>query len=239
MAGGLLGRKLGMTQIYDDAGNCIPVTVLRVGPCAITQKKTQERDGYSAVQIGFETVKAEKRTRPLQGHFKKQGVEPQRHLREFRITDESLFEVGQTLRVALFQPGDHVDVSGTSKGKGFQGVMKRYGHSGGPGAHGSRFHRAPGSIGQCTTPGEVARGTKLPGRMGGAAITTRKLQVVEVRHEENDLLLRGSVPGANNSLIFVRLPDAVFVKRWEEVGKADAAAKEPAQDEPVETDKES
>lgn len=232
MAGGILGTKLGMTQIFNESGECIPVTVVRVGPCTVTQKKSKAKEGYAAVQIGFQDIKDKHLNKPQQGHFKANGLKPQRHLREFRISDEGLYDVGLSLDITLFQAGDKVDVSGQSKGKGFQGVIKRHGHAGGPGAHGSRFHRAPGSIGQNTSPGEVAKGTKLPGHMGGRSITVRNLEVVGVRSEEQNLLLRGAVPGPNGGLVFVRLSPAVFEQR---IQGARAVADEAGQEKAVES----
>lgn len=220
MAGGLLGKKLGMTQIYDEAGVCVPVTVLQLGPCPIIQKKTQERDGYAAVQIGYEEIAERKVNKPELGLFKKQKLKPLRFLREFRIQDEGLFEAGQILSVALLRTGDSIDVIGTSKGKGFQGVIKRHGLHGGPAAHGSRFHRTTGSIGQRTSPGEVAKGQKLPGHMGACRVTTRGLQIVAVRPEDNIVLARGAVPGAAGGLVFVRLAKDNFEKRFQEAQPA-------------------
>lgn len=218
MSGGLLGKKFGMTQIYDDAGTCTPVTVLQVGPCMIIQKKSVDRDGYLAVQIGYRELADKKASQPYLGHFRSQKLPPYRHLKEFRVAEDSSYQVGQALSVALLRVGDTVDVTGTSKGKGFQGVIKRHGHSGGPGAHGSRFHRTPGSIGQCAFPGEVAKGTKLPGHMGSRRVTTRGLKVVQVRSEENIILVKGSVPGPADGLVFIRLSGSEFEQRAKESG---------------------
>ena len=227
MAGGILGTKLGMTQIFNESGECIPVTVIRVGPCTVIQKKSKLKDGYTAVQIGYDDIKEKHLSKPKQGHFKANGLKFHRHLREFRIADEGLYDVGLRLDINLFQFGDKVDVSGESKGKGFQGVMKRHGHSGGPGAHGSRFHRAPGSIGQNSSPGEVAKGTKLPGRMGGEAITVRNLEVVGIRSDEQNILVRGAIPGPNGALVYVRLPQELFEKRIQDLKPAAEPATEP------------
>lgn len=216
MPGGLLGTKLGMTQVFDKAGNCIPVTVLRLGPCTVVQKKSKDSDGYTAVQIGYQEVSEKKVTKPLLGHFTSKQLKPLRYLREFRIEDESLFQTGQTLSVNLLQVGDVVDVTGTSKGKGFQGVIKRHGLAGGPAAHGSRFHRTTGSIGQRTSPGEVKKGAKLPGRMGFGRVTTRHLKVVGVRPEEHLVLMGGAVPGPNGGLVFVRLARRTLEQRLRE-----------------------
>ncbi len=228
MPGGLLGTKLGMTQIYDESGTCTPVTVLQVGPCTVVQKKTAKEDGYAAVQIGYQELDEKKLNKPRRGHFQVRKLKPLRYLQEFHIRNEGLYEVGQTLSIALLQVGDRVDIVGTSKGKGFQGVMRRHGHSGGPGAHGSRFHRIPGSIGQCTHPGEVAKGTKLPGRMGGQRVTTRHLTVVGIREAENRLLVRGAVPGPNDGLVFIRFGNGDFEKRVEGNQPKEAPAEEAA-----------
>lgn len=233
VSGGLLGKKMGMMQIFDDTGTCTPVTVLQVGPCTVIQKKTQKSDGYSAVQIGFEPLDEKKVNKPRLGHFRSQKLKPFRFLREFRIPDEETYEVGQTLDIGLFRVGDKVDVTGVSKGKGFQGVMKRYGHKGGPGAHGSHFHRTPGSIGQCTYPGEVQKGQKMPGRMGFRRVTSRNLKIVAVRPEENIILTRGSIPGSIQSLIFVRLDTDTLEQRIKERAPAsvDETPEETRQEE--------
>ncbi len=225
--GGILGKKVGMTQIFDDTGKCIPVTVLSVGPCTVVQKKTREVEGYAAVQIGYEPLKESKVNKPMAGHFKKNESKPFRHLKEIRLTNEDDLAVGQSLDVKLFQVGDCIDVIGTSKGKGFQGVIKRHGFKGGPGAHGSHFHRVPGSIGQCTTPGEVMKGQKLPGRMGGDQVTTRNLKVVAIRPDENLILTKGAVPGPNDGLIFVRLVESTFGERVKAAAPQEEAAPEP------------
>lgn len=225
---GLFGKKLGMTQIFDESGVCIPVTILQVGPCAIVQIKSRSTDGYSAVQIGFEPIEEKKRNKPYLGHFKKKGLTPFRYLGEFRIPEEQNYEIGRRLDVNLFQVGDCIDITGTSKGKGFQGVIKRHGFSGGPGAHGSRFHRVPGSIGQCTTPGEVDKGRKLPGRMGSDRVKARNLKIVAIRSEENIVLAKGAVPGPNDGLIFMHLNEKLFEQRVKEMAPASQESKEKA-----------
>lgn len=202
---GLLGRKLGMTRIFDESGKVIPVTVIEAGPCYVTQKKTVENDGYSAIQIGFEETEQRKLTRPEWMRLKKVNLPPLRHLRELRMSDVSGYEVGQKLLVDLFKPGDKVDVTGLSKGRGFAGVVKRHGFGGGPATHGqSDRHRAPGSIGSGTTPGRVYKGTRMAGHMGNHTSTVQNLQVVMVDPERNLLLVRGAVPGAKNGLVLIR-----------------------------------
>jgi large subunit ribosomal protein L3 len=204
MIEGLLGRKIGMTQVFSPSGETIPVTVLEVGPCVVTQIRTKDRDGYEAVQIGYGEVKAKHLTKPQQGHLAKAG-KLVRHLREFEADNVEEHEIGQVLDVNIFQPGQIIDVTGKSKGRGFQGVVKRHGFSGGPRTHGqSDRWRAPGSIGAGTTPGRVWKNTRMAGRMGNRRVTVQNLQVVEILPDRHLLLVRGSVPGAKNSLIMVR-----------------------------------
>lgn len=205
MIKGLMGRKIGMTQIFSEKGEVIPVTVILAGPCVVTQIRTRDRDGYEAVQIGFEQVPARKLTKPEQGHLKGANMLV-RHLREFKADNATDHRVGDIIRVAdLFQAGQHVDVSGTSKGRGFAGVVKRHGFRGGPRTHGqSDRHRAPGSIGGGTTPGRVWKGQKMAGRMGGKRVTIQSLEVVQVLAERDILLVRGAVPGPNNGLVHIR-----------------------------------
>lgn len=200
----LLGKKLGMTQIFDKDGNVVPVSLVLAGPCTVVQRKTTEKEGYNAIQVGFEELEERKANRPSKGHFAKAKVKPFRFLREFRIAAEVPCKEGDLLTVATFQPGEHLKVTGTSKGKGFQGVIKRHGKAGGPASHGSRFHRTTGSIGQRTSPGEVFKNMKLPGHLGDERVTVRNLEVVEVRPEDNLLFLRGAVPGAKNNLLMIR-----------------------------------
>ena len=204
MIEGLLGRKIGMTQVFSSAGEAIPVTVIELGPCVVTQVRSKERDGYEAVQIGFGEVKAKSLTKPEQGHLAGAG-RLVRYLREFEADNIEEHEVGQVLTAEIFEPGQIIDVTGTSKGRGFQGVVKRHGFSGGPKTHGqSDRWRAPGSIGAGTDPGRVWKGTRMAGRMGNRRVTVQNLQVVEVLADKHILLVRGSVPGAKNGLLMVR-----------------------------------
>jgi large subunit ribosomal protein L3 len=201
---GILGRKVGMTQIFDERGEVVPVTVIEAGPCFVTQVKTLERDGYAAVQLGFKEVKPERLTRPQLKHLSKNQLPPLRYLREIRMSDVSQYEEGQKIRVSIFDVGDRVDVIGISKGKGFAGVVKRHGFGGGPKTHGqSDRQRAPGSIGAGTTPGRVHKGMRMAGRMGNARVTVQNLQVVLVDPERNLLAVKGAVPGARNGLLVV------------------------------------
>jgi large subunit ribosomal protein L3 len=202
---GILGKKLGMTQIYADDGTAVPVTVVQAGPCLVVQRKTVETDGYEAVQIGLvEKKKTPKANRPMGGHFEKAGVTPVKHLVEVRADDGEEPSLGDEIKASLFAEDEFVDVTGTSKGKGFQGVIKRHGFGGGRATHGSMFHRAPGSIGQSAYPSRVFPGVRLPGRMGGERVTVKNLRVVKV-DEENDLLyLRGAVPGAAGGYLTIR-----------------------------------
>ena len=207
-AKGILGRKVGMTQVWDDENRVVPVTVIQAGPCRVVQLKTPERDGYSAVQLAFGETKASRLTKPELGHLKAADVEPSRHLVELRVDDISQFEVGQVVRADVFAKGDRIDVSGISKGKGFAGAMQRHNFKGQGASHGNhKKHRAPGSIGACATPGRVFKGTRMAGQKGNARTTTLNLQVVEGDAERGLILVKGSVPGANGSLIFIR--DAV------------------------------
>jgi large subunit ribosomal protein L3 len=204
MIEGLLGRKIGMTQVFSPAGEANPVTVIEAGPCVVTQIRTRDRDGYEAVQIGFGEVKPKNITKPQQGHLAGAG-RLVRHLREFDADNIEEHQVGQILSVDVFEPGQVIDVTGTSKGRGFQGVVKRHNFRGGPKTHGqSDRWRAPGSIGAGTDPGHVWKGTRMAGRMGNKRVTVQNLQVVEVLADRHLLLVRGSVPGAKNSLVMVR-----------------------------------
>lgn len=202
----LLGEKVGMTRIFDDTARAIPVTVIRAGPCRVTQIRTVESDGYAAVQIAYGDIPPRKVNKPTAGHFAKAGVEPARHLVEVRVDDVNGFELGQELRVGdLFEAGGKADVTGVSKGKGFQGVMKRHNFHGQGASHGThKVHRSPGAIGACATPSRVFRGTKLPGRMGGDRTTVLNLLVVGVDDERNLLVVQGAVPGPRGGLVFVR-----------------------------------
>lgn len=203
MIGGLLGRKLGMSQVFGENGRLIPVTVVEAGPCRIVQIKTQETDGYQAVQLSFRSKKESRVNKPLAGHFKKASVPPAYHLREF-ATDGQGVEVGQTITADTLQKGEWVAVSGISKGKGFAGVMKRHHFAGGPATHGSMFHRQPGSIGASSFPSRVFKGKRLPGHMGAERVTVSGLQVVDVRAEENLVLLKGAIPGPTGSVVEIR-----------------------------------
>jgi large subunit ribosomal protein L3 len=200
---GILGKKLGMTQIYDEDGTAYPVTVVEAGPCVVVQRKTAETDGYDAIQVGLieEGVHA---NQPMSGHFAKAGVEPVRKMMEFRVDPDLEVEAGDEIKVSIFSTEDHVDVIGTSKGKGFQGVVKRHRHAGGRATHGSMFHRAPGSIGQSASPSRVFPGVKLPGHMGAKRVTVKNLQVVKVDEERHLIYLKGAVPGARNSYVGLR-----------------------------------
>ncbi|PSN19977.1 50S ribosomal protein L3 [filamentous cyanobacterium CCP5] len=203
MAVGILGTKLGMTQIFDEAGNAVPVTVIQAGPCVVTQVKTPETDGYSAIQLGFKSVKEKALTKPELGHLTKAGALPMRHLQEYRAAQTDGFELGQTVKADCFEPGQLVDVSGASIGRGFAGYQKRHNFKRGPMAHGSKNHRLPGSTGAGTTPGRIYPGKRMAGRMGDEKVTIRKLQVVKVDSERNLLLVKGSVPGKPGALLNV------------------------------------
>ncbi|MFQ5856195.1 MAG: 50S ribosomal protein L3 [Anaerolineae bacterium] len=203
---GILGKKVGMTQIFDETGEVVPVTVIEAGPCYVTQVKTEETDGYNAIQIGFEHIEERKLKKPQRGHLG--TLPPVRYLREIRTDDVDQYEVGQQVDAGIFETGQRVDVTGTSKGRGFAGVVKRHGFRGGPKTHGqSDRHRAPGSIGATSTPGRVFKGMRMAGRMGGDRVTIQNLEVVRVDLDRNLLLVKGSVPGAKGGLVLVR--DAV------------------------------
>ena len=199
----LLGKKVGMTQIFDENGKVIPVTVIEAGPCTVVQIKTKDADGYEAVQLGFGEVKAKKVTKPAAGHFKKANVEPKKHLREFRL-EEISYNVGDELKADVFTAGESVDITGTTKGKGFQGVIKRHGQSRGPMGHGSMYHRRPGSMGPTSTPGRVFKGKKLPGHMGMQQVTIQNLEVVSVDLDKNVILVKGSVPGNKGAILKIK-----------------------------------
>jgi large subunit ribosomal protein L3 len=204
MIEGLIGKKIGMTQTFDPLGNVIPVTVIKAGPCTVIQKKTVERDGYEALQIGFiEERGVRKPGKAAAGHFQKAGVPPTRLLREFRYTPQSEIKEGDQILVDIFQAGEKVHVAGTSKGKGFQGVVKRHGFRGGGATHGSMFHRAPGSIGASSYPSRVLKGTRMGGHMGHDRITVRNLEVVEADKDNNLLLVRGAVPGPRGGYVLI------------------------------------
>jgi large subunit ribosomal protein L3 len=206
MANGLIGKKVGMTQVFMHDGKCIPVTVIKVGPCVVLQKKTVDHDGYNAIQLGFDEKPNRKpyTNRPMNGHFKKAGEGAFRKISEFRVNDIDSYEVAQELGADLFKMGDLITVTGTSKGRGFQGVMKRHNFAGGRKTHGSMTHRGPGSIGQCAYPGKVFKGHKMEGQMGNKRVTVCNLEVVEVDTKNHLLLVKGSVPGANNNFVLIR-----------------------------------
>ncbi len=202
---GILGRKLGMTQVYDDGNRMVPVTVIEAGPCRVVQLKTPERDGYAAVQLAFGDTKAARLNKPALGHLKAADAPPARFLAELRVDDLSSFEIGQVLKADVFSAGERVDVTGVSKGHGFAGVMKRHNFAGQGAAHGNhKKHRAPGAIGACATPARVFKGVRMAGQYGSTKVTTLNLEVVEGDAERNLLLVKGSVPGAAGSLVFVR-----------------------------------
>lgn len=199
-----MGRKVGMTQVFDETGLVVPVTVIEIEPNVVTQVKTTETDGYNAVQIGFDTLKEKNVNKPLKGHFEKAGVTAKRILKEFRVENPSEFTVGQEIKADFFQVGDKVDVTGTSKGKGFQGAIKRHGQHRGPMAHGSKYHRSAGSMGASSYPSRVFKGKKLPGHMGSVQVTVQNLEVVKVDVERNALLVKGAVPGPRKGLVVIK-----------------------------------
>jgi large subunit ribosomal protein L3 len=204
-AKGILGTKLGMTQIFSDDSRAVPVTVIQAGPCMVTQVKTAERDGYAAIQLAFAEMPRGKASKPMAGHFKAAGARPARHLVELRMSESSAFEPGQRITVDIFKPGEHADVVGVSKGRGFAGTMKRHGFGGLGDSHGTeRKHRSPGSIGACATPSRVFKGTRMAGQMGNERVTVLNLEVVETDSERNLLLLKGAVPGPTGGLLMVR-----------------------------------
>ncbi len=204
MKKGLLGKKLGMTQIFSEDGRKIPVTVVEVGPCVVLKKLTYEKDGYQAIQVGFGEADASRASRAMIGHCKAAGKGVASHIRELRLENTDAYNVGDVLDAGIFEAGEFVDVSGTSIGKGYQGVIKRWGFQGGRTTHGSRFHRAPGSIGCSATPARVMKNKKMPGQMGNSKITVQRLQVVRVDASDNLLLIKGAVPGANNGLLLIK-----------------------------------
>jgi large subunit ribosomal protein L3 len=203
MEKGILAKKIGMTQVFDEGGRVIPVTVLEAGPCTVIAKKTPEKDGYKAVQVGFKPAKKNRLNKPLTGHFTKAGVAPLKFVRELRLSDLENYQVGQEIKADIFKAGEYVDVTGISKGKGFAGSIKRHGQSRGPMTHGSRYQRGPGSLG-AVDPARVFKGRKLPGRMGGDKVTAQKLKVIKVDAGKNLLLIRGAVPGPRNGLLIVK-----------------------------------
>lgn len=200
----ILTTKVGMTQIFNEDGVLTPVTVLQAGPCVVTQVKTVENDGYSAVQVGFGDIREKLVNKPQKGHFAKAGVAPKRYVREFRLEDAENYKVGQEIKADVFVAGDKIDATAKSKGKGFQGAIKRHGQSRGPMTHGSKYHRHAGSNGSATTPGRVFKGKHMPGHMGAVRVTVQNLEVVRVDAEQNLLLVKGAVPGPKKSLVMIK-----------------------------------
>jgi len=200
----ILAKKVGMTQIFSDDGKLIGVTVLLAGPCTVLQKKTVEKEGYNAIKVGFGEAKLKQLTKPIKGQFEKVEQKPLKHMKEFKLDSIDSYNVGDKIEADVFKAGDKVDISGVSKGKGFQGAIKRHGQSRGPMAHGSKYHRGLGSLSSGTTPGRVKKGKKMPGHMGHANVTTQNLEVVKVVAEKNLILIKGPVPGVNKSLLFIR-----------------------------------
>ena len=200
----ILGKKLGMTQIFDEAGNVVPVTVIEAGPEVVTQVKTVETDGYNAVQVGFEDQKPQRVNKPLTGHFAKAGVTPKKFIKEFRLDDVSALNVGDEIKADIFEAGEKVDVAGISKGKGYAGTIKRWGQHRGPMTHGSGFHRSSGSMGACSDPSRVYKGKKLAGHMGCEKVTVQNLDVVKVMADKNLILIKGAVPGAKGGILVLK-----------------------------------
>ncbi|WP_312038909.1 50S ribosomal protein L3 [Desulfosporosinus shakirovi] len=203
MSKGILGKKIGMTQVFTAEGRVIPVTVVEAGPCPVVQKKTIATDGYNAIQVGFSILRDGLSNKPRKGHFQKASLKPMRYVREFRVADVESYEIGQEVTVDLFTVGDKVDVVGTSKGKGFAGMIKRHNASRGPMAHGSKYHRRSGSLG-AKGPARVFKGRELPGRMGGERVTVQNLEVIRVDMDKNLILIKGALPGANKSLLILK-----------------------------------
>ena len=200
----ILTTKVGMTQIFNEDGVLTPVTVLQAGPCVVTQVKTVENDGYAAIQVGFGEIREKLVNKPMKGHFAKAGVAPKRFLREFKFENAEEYQVGQEIKADIFAAGDKIDATATSKGKGFQGAIKRHGQSRGPMTHGSKYHRHAGSNGSATTPGRVFKGKKMPGHMGAVKVTVQNLEVVRVDAEQNLILVKGAVPGPKKSLVMIK-----------------------------------
>ena len=200
----IIGKKIGMTQIFDEKGKVVPVTVIETMPNVVAQVKTVETDGYDAVQLGYGEVKENKVNKPIKGHYAKASLAPKKHLREFRLDSVEGIKVGDEFKADIFVAGDKIDVQGTTKGKGFQGVIKRHGQSRGPMGHGSMYHRRPGSMGSTSTPGRVFKGKKLPGHMGMQTVTIQKLEVVRVDMDKNVILVKGSVPGVKGAILKIK-----------------------------------
>ncbi|MBN2684277.1 MAG: 50S ribosomal protein L3 [Pontiellaceae bacterium] len=201
---GLIGKKLGMTSVYNENGTAVPVTVIEAGPCVVVQRKDSEKDGYSAVQLGFEDQKEQRLNKPSLGHFKKAGVDAKRILKEFRVEGAAELNVGDVVDANAFAEVNYVDIIATGKGRGFQGVVKRYDFGGGRASHGGGWVRRPGSIGMCEHPARVFKNKKMPGQMGAKRVTTQNLKVIQVRPEENLILVKGSVPGANGDIVTIK-----------------------------------
>jgi len=204
MMKGLIGKKLGMTSVYDESGTAVPVTVIEAGPCVVIQRKDNDKEGYSAVQLGFEDQKEQRLNKPDLGHFKKAGVDAKRVLKEFRVDDPEEVAVGDVVNASAFEEVNYVDIVATGKGRGCQGVVKRYGFSGGRASHGGDWTRRTGSIGMCEFPGRVFKGKKMPGQMGNKRVTTQNLKIIQVRPEENLILVKGSIPGANGGIVVIK-----------------------------------
>ena len=204
MKKGIIGKKIGMTQIFDEKGNVIPVTVIEATPNIVAQVKTVETDGYNSIQLGYGEVKDKHINKPEKGHFAKAGLTAKKHLREFRVEDVENYKVGDEVKADIFEAGEKIDVQGTTKGKGFQGVIKRHGQHRGPMGHGSMYHRRPGSMGSTSTPGRVFKGKKLPGHMGRVTVTIQNLDVVRVDMDKNVILVKGSVPGAKGAILKIK-----------------------------------
>ncbi len=204
MKKGIIGKKIGMTQIFDEKGNVVPVTVIEATPNVVAQVKTVETDGYNSIQLGYEEVKDKHINKPEKGHFTKAGLAAKKHLREFRVEDVENYKVGDEVKADIFEAGEKIDVQGTTKGKGFQGVIKRHGQHRGPMGHGSMYHRRPGSMGFTSTPGRVFKGKKLPGHMGRVTVTIQNLDVVRVDMDKNVILVKGSVPGAKGAILKIK-----------------------------------
>jgi large subunit ribosomal protein L3 len=200
----LIGKKLGMTQIFEETGDATPVTVIQAGPCPIVQVKTLENDGYSAIQIGYGKTKKNRVTKALEGHFKLSGANPSRVLKEVRVEDPGQYKVGDILDVKIFEGAESVHVAGISKGRGFAGTVKRHGFTIGPKTHGSHNIREPGSVGMCATPARIHKGKKLPGRMGGTRTSVRNLKIVQIDAENHLIFIKGAIPGATNGIVFIR-----------------------------------
>ena len=204
MTKGLIGKKIGMTQIFDEAGKVVPVTVIEAGPCVVTQVKTEENDGYTSVQVGFGEIREKLVNKPEKGHFDKAGVSGKRYVKEFRFDNAEEYALAQEIKADIFAEGDHIDATAISKGKGFQGAIKRHGQSRGPMTHGSKFHRHAGSNGAASDPSKVFKGKKMPGQMGNKKITVQNLEIVRVDAENNLLLVKGSVPGPKKCLVTIK-----------------------------------